>query len=144
MVETPQEDNVIMSNSKGLNPNKRPRPDSDSEDENGVNNEPPSQEPLTTQISPTYTEENTGVEEGDISGTSNDDQAVIVVEIKAKVAQKHANNNEIPNLPIFGDHEYTPVPPGGFPIVHGEGPLWTLNNVTSPQVSTSMEPKWSY
>ena len=39
------------------------------------------------------------------------------------------------NLPTYGDEEYTPIPPNRFPTIHGEDPLWTLNNVASIQVS---------
>ena len=74
-------------------------------------------------------------EEAGNDAAYNDEQADILAEIKDKVAQKCAHNNHPPSLPTDGNQEYTPNPPNGFPTIHSEGPLWTLNNVASPQVS---------
>ena len=122
-----------MLNGEGVNPHKRPRSDSGPEDNNG-NKTNQVQDMDRSQTPPKPKKIAPREEEMDDNAVFNDDQADILAEIEAKAAKKHANNSKTPNLPTYGDQEYTPIPPNGFPTIHSEDPLWTLNNVASPQV----------
>ena len=122
-----------MLNGEGVNPHKRPRSDSGPEDDNG-NETKQVQDTDRSQTPPKPKKITSREGEMDDNAISNNDQADILTEIEAKAAKKCTNNSEMPNLPTYGDQEYTPIPPNGFLTIHGEDPLWTLNNVASPQV----------
>ena len=105
--------------------------------ENSAKNSASQPQDTTDPQSPSRDNDNTPREGEEINNntTYNDKQADILAKIKVKATQKHANNIDLPSLPTYSNQEYTPTPPNGFPTVHGKDPLWTLNNVASPQVS---------
>ena len=98
-----------MSNRKWVNPNKRPRSDSGTENdaEDNTNQTQNANESPTPSIK---TENTPREEEADNIAIFHNNQAKILAEIKAKVTQKCANNLNTQDLPTYGDQEYTPSP----------------------------------
>ena len=108
-----------MSNGEGVNPHKRPRSDLGPEDDNR-NKTKQVQDTDRSQTPPKPEKIASREGEMDDDAVSNNDQADILAEIEAKATKKRANNSEMPNLPTYGDQEYTPTPPNGFPTIHSE------------------------